>query len=51
MTTLFDMIAGSSTGSVVAAALVCPSVENKTKNAYFADTVINFYKEKGPELY
>jgi patatin-like phospholipase/acyl hydrolase len=51
MASLFDLIAGSSTGSILTAALVCPAPENNTKNAYFADTVIDFYKQKGPEIY
>lgn len=51
MSVLFDMIAGSSTGSILTAALVCPAQEDKTKPAYFADTVVNFYKDKGPEIY
>lgn len=45
------MIAGSSTGSILAAALVCPSTENKTQPAYYADTVLKLFKEQGPVIY
>lgn len=51
MSVLFDMIAGSSTGSILTAALVAPSVEDKTQPAYYASTILNLYSEKGSEIY
>lgn len=44
MSKLFDMVAGSSTGSILAATLVAPAADDKTKPAYYADTVLKFYQ-------
>ena len=51
MSSLFDLIAGTSTGGILTAALVMPSAEDKNKPAYFADTVITLYKDFGPEIF
>ncbi len=48
MSELYDMIAGTSTGSLLATSLVFPNdPNNATRNKYFADDAINIYIDKG----
>jgi hypothetical protein len=48
---LFDMIAGSSTGSILAAALVTPEEKNSTKNKYFAEDVRHVYYDEDDKIF
>jgi patatin-like phospholipase/acyl hydrolase len=45
------MVAGTSTGSILASALVLPSQKDKTKNAYYASDIIKLYELDGPEIF
>jgi len=53
MAELFDMISGTSTGSLLATALVLPNPEkNSTQiNKFFASDAINAYKKIGPDVF
>mgnify|MGYP000901326669 CR=1 FL=1 len=48
---LFDLIAGTSTGSIIALALNMPSSENKDLAAYTAGQLVNLYTEKGSKIF
>ncbi len=48
---MFDLIAGTSTGSIIALALAMPSKENKEMPAYTAVQLINLYAEKGDKIF
>jgi patatin-like phospholipase/acyl hydrolase len=43
MAELFDMVAGTSTGSLLAVTLVIPSDTNKSENKFFASDAIDIY--------
>lgn len=48
----FDMIAGTSTGGILACFYLCPSDEPNNKSAkYFASEAVKFYSEKGHEIF
>ena len=51
MTLLFDMIASSSTGSILVAALVAPDLKDKTQPRYYSDTVLNLFKNSGQDIF
>ena len=47
MSELFDLIAGTSTGSLLTTSLILPSFDpNGRKNKYFADDAISIYQNK-----
>ena len=50
---LFDMIAGSETGAIIASSLVVPNEDttSKTKNQYWATKSVSFFKENVDILY
>lgn len=48
---LFDMIAGTSTGGILATALAAPSITDKTKPGFNADDIIKLYQDKGKEIF
>jgi hypothetical protein len=48
---LFDMIAGSSTGSILAAALVTPEKNGSHNNAYWAEDVRDVFYDDDKELF
>lgn len=45
------MTAGTSTGSIIAAGLSCPSKSNLTIPGYFAKDLLNIYVEKRGEIF
>lgn len=48
---LFDMVAGTSTGSLLTTSITLPvSKENRT-NRYYSDDVINIYKYQGKDVF
>lgn len=53
MSELFDLVAGTSTGSLLATALVIPNNDKTSlqKNKFFADKVIEVYQDKGAEVF
>ena len=51
MSDLFDMVAGTSTGSILATAIVTPSNENRSQPAYYSDTIYNLYDKQGREIF
>ena len=53
MSELYDMIAGTSTGSLLATSLVFPNPDpkNVTKNMYFADDAISIYTKEASVVF
>jgi patatin-like phospholipase/acyl hydrolase len=52
MAELFDMVAGTSTGSLLATALVFPNnVTNGTPNMYFAQDALDIYVNEAPVVF
>ena len=45
------MTAGTSTGSIIAAGLSCPSKSNLKVPAYFANDLLSIYVEKKEEIF
>jgi len=50
MKELFNLITGTATQSVLAATLAVPS-DNKTNNSYYAQNVIDFFNDYGPQIF
>ncbi|HEX2926932.1 MAG TPA: CBASS cGAMP-activated phospholipase [Ruminiclostridium sp.] len=48
---LFDLIAGTSTGGILALALAMPSKDNKEKPAYTAHDLIKLYADNGKKIF
>lgn len=51
LTKLFNMSAGSSTGSIPLTALNIPKSENTKEPRYSADDILDFYKTIGPRIF
>jgi patatin-like phospholipase/acyl hydrolase len=47
----FDLIAGTSTGGILACALLCPDPENPARPRFTAQEVVNLYLERGDEIF
>ena len=47
MSDLFDMVAGSSTGAILAAAIVTPKEKGSTEPKFYANDVVDFYQNEG----
>jgi patatin-like phospholipase/acyl hydrolase len=48
---LFDLIAGTSTGGILALGLTKPNPRNLSQPHYQAEDLINIYQEKGPTIF
>lgn len=48
---IFDMVAGTSTGSLLATSVVIPEVNNLTTNRYYADDAIEIYTTRGKDVF
>lgn len=48
---MFDLIAGTSTGAIIALALTMPSRDNKNLPEYSASQLVNLYTEKGNKIF
>jgi patatin-like phospholipase/acyl hydrolase len=48
---LFDLIAGTSTGGILALALTCPDPRNKTRPVYTATDALHVYLDRGNEIF
>jgi len=53
MAEIFDLVAGTSTGSLLATALVIPNNDTSSKqpNKFFADRVIEVYQSEGTVVF
>ncbi len=47
----FDLIAGTSTGGILACALLCPDPENPSRPRFTAREVVNLYLDRGDEIF
>ncbi|KAK4269906.1 hypothetical protein QN277_023003 [Acacia crassicarpa] len=47
----FDVIAGSSTGGIIASMLATPHPYHKTRPLFTAPQILNFYKHLGPSIF
>jgi patatin-like phospholipase/acyl hydrolase len=47
----FDLIAGTSTGGILACAYLCPDPNNPVRPKFTANEVVNLYLERGDEIF
>ncbi len=47
----FDLIAGTSTGGILACALLCPDPANPARPRFSAQEVVNLYLDRGDEIF
>jgi len=48
---MFDMIAGSETGAIIAASLVVPEESGSKLNKFYGDTAVKFFEDNIDKLY
>jgi patatin-like phospholipase/acyl hydrolase len=48
---LFDMVAGTSTGSLLTTSIVIPAVDDPATNRYYADDAIKIYTTRGKDVF
>jgi len=51
MMNLFDMMSGTSTGSILSTALSLPSDTNKSEPKFWAHDALEIYEDNGPEIF
>ena len=51
MSKIFDMVAGTSTGSLLSTALVIPAVDDPSANRYYADDAAKIYTSKAGQVF
>ena len=51
LSSLFNMTAGTSTGSILAAGLTIPKADNGSEPAMFADDLIDIYSTQGKMIF
>jgi patatin-like phospholipase/acyl hydrolase len=51
MSNLFNMIASTSSGGLLTAALVAPDPDNAGEPKFYSDDVIEIYKNQGPKMF
>ncbi|WVZ16606.1 hypothetical protein V8G54_009588 [Vigna mungo] len=47
----FDVMGGTSTGSITTAMLATPSLDHPTRPAYTPAQIVDFYKQNGPRIF
>ena len=48
---MFDMIAGSETGAIIAASLVVPEESGSKLNKFYGDTAVKYFEDNIDKLY
>ena len=51
MAELFDMVSGTSTGSLLATSIVLPHPDDPKKNKFWAEDAIKIYTERGGDVF
>ena len=51
VSSIFDVVAGTSTGAIISAGLTAPSLDNPTKPRYQASDLVQLYQKKADEVF